>query len=174
MNRLGPDFDEFVRSASGRLLRLAVLLTRERGRAEDLVQTCLVRTAGRWSVARDNPSAYARRVLVNLARNRWRDASRRPAEVSGLSGIDPAEDPADDVIVQRDAMSRLLAELPTGQRTVLALRYFEDLPVAEVAAILGCSQGNVKSQTNRALTTLRALLTAPVPPTLEVRSDQRR
>jgi RNA polymerase sigma-70 factor (sigma-E family) len=158
--RLGSDFDEFVRQSSVDLLRLAVLLTRDSGEAQDLVQVALVRVAGRWSAARRNPRPYTRRVLVNLAKNRWRDKSRRPYELRDLVGVEPAEDSADDHIVQRDAVSRLMAQLPMGQRKVLVLRYFEDLSVAEVAAILGCSDGNVKSQSNRALATLREKLAA--------------
>jgi RNA polymerase sigma-70 factor (sigma-E family) len=163
--RLGSDFDEFVRQSSVDLLRLAVLLTRDRGEAQDLLQTALVRVAGRWPAARHNPRSYTRQVLVNLAKNRWRDKARRPHEARDLVGVEQAEDPADEHIVQRDAVSRLLAQLPMGQRKVLVLRYFEDLSVAEVAAVLGCSDGNVKSQANRALATLRQLLATQTAPT---------
>src|SRR4051812_21203539 len=73
-------FDEFVSRSSDRLLRTAYLLCGDRGHAEDLVQTALMRTARRWRAARENPDAYARRVLVNLTKDRWRELSRRPSE----------------------------------------------------------------------------------------------
>lgn len=166
---LGADFDEFVRASAAGLLRLAVLLSRDHAEAQDLVQVALVRTAARWSSARHNPTAYARRVLVNLAKNRWRDRARRPVPVQDLAGVEPVADCAEVEVVQRDAVSRLLAQLALGQRKVLVLRFFEDLSVAEVAVILGCSEGNVKSQTNRALARLRQLLATPAAPrTVEV------
>ena len=96
--------------------------------------------------------------MVNLAKNRWRDKFRRPLETQDLTGVDPVQASADDPVVQCDAVSRLVDQLPLGQRKVLVLRYFEDLSVAEVAMILGCSEGNVNSQSNRALATLRASL----------------
>jgi RNA polymerase sigma factor (sigma-70 family) len=104
--------------------------------------------------------SYARRVLVNLAKNRWRDMSRRPNEAQDLEGIELPQSPGDDVVVQRDALATLVASLPMAQRKVLVLRYFEDLSVAEVAVILGCGEGTVKSRTNRALSRLRELLAA--------------
>jgi RNA polymerase sigma factor (sigma-70 family) len=68
---------------------------------------------------------------------------------------------ADDSVLQREAASRLVAALPMGQRKILVLRYVADLSVAEVAVVLGCSEGTVKSQTNRALATLRDQLARP-------------
>lgn len=159
LGRVGPEFDEFVRTSSSELLRLAVLLTRDRGHAEDLLQISLVRTAARWpAAARDNPFNYCRRVLVNLAKDRWRDRSRQPRVVRDLDGMHPSAAADDERIVTSDQLSALVARLPMGQRKVLVLRYFEDLTVAEVALILNCSEGNVKSQTHRGLATLRALL----------------
>jgi len=157
---VGAEFDDFVRSSSAALLRTAFLLTNDRGQAEDLLQVSLVRTAAHWRVARHNPMSYARRVLVNLAKNRWRDMSRRPNEAQDLEGIELPQSPGDDVVVQRDALATLVASLPMAQRKVLVLRYFEDLSVAEVAVILGCGEGTVKSRTNRALSRLRELLAA--------------
>jgi RNA polymerase sigma-70 factor (sigma-E family) len=161
IGQLGPEFDDFVRDSGSGLLQLAVLLTRDRGRAEDLVQMALLRTARRWGAARHNPVANSRRVLVNLAKDGWRERGRRPQEVADLTGIDPVAPAADDSVLQREAASRLVAALPMGQRKILVLRYFADLSVAEVAVILGCSEGTVKSQTNRALATLRDHLARP-------------
>jgi DNA-directed RNA polymerase specialized sigma24 family protein len=62
---LGTEFDDFVRDSSADLLRLALLLTGDRGQAEDLLQIALLRTASHWRAAGQNPRIYARRVLVN-------------------------------------------------------------------------------------------------------------
>jgi RNA polymerase sigma-70 factor (sigma-E family) len=151
-----PAFDSFVLSSSSRLLRTAYLLCGDRGHAEDLVQTALMRTARQWRRAQDHPEAYARRVVVNLAKDRWRELSHRPAE--GPLEIDL---PAPNVgsVEDRDAILRAAHRLPLGQRTVLVLRYFDDLSIEETAAVLGCTTGTVKSQTARALDNLRAALT---------------
>ncbi|HEY9388654.1 MAG TPA: sigma factor, partial [Mycobacteriales bacterium] len=79
--RIDPTFDTFVEGRSTALLRTAYLLTGDRGHAEDLLQTALLRVARHWSRARDAPEAYARRVLVNLSRDRIRWLVRRPREV---------------------------------------------------------------------------------------------
>lgn len=165
LNRdLGEDFDEFVRAASPRLVQTAYLLVGDLGHAEDLVQIALVRTARRWHEARAAPTAYARAVLVNLAKDRRRHRSRRPAETS-WDGMPHAWLPdaaaIEDAFVLRDALVRATRTLPPRQRAVLVLRYFEDLPVEQVAAILGCSTGTVKSQTHHALARLRALVAPP-------------
>ncbi|HEX4190369.1 MAG TPA: SigE family RNA polymerase sigma factor [Marmoricola sp.] len=154
-----PGFDAFVAASSDRLLRTAYLLCGDRGHAEDLVQTALMRTARRWRTARELPEAYARRVLINLAKDRWRQLGRRPAELP----LDVAPDrsievPASTSALDREDLLRAAANLPPGQRAVLVLRYFDDLSVEETAAALGVSPGTVKSQTSRALDNLRAAL----------------
>jgi RNA polymerase sigma-70 factor (sigma-E family) len=150
-------FDAFVRRSSDRLVRTAFLLCGDRGHAEDIVQTALLRTARRWSAARSEPDAYARRVVVNLAKDRWRLLGRRPSEAP--LELDVAV-PVRDGVADRDQLLRAARQLPAGQRAVLVLRYFDDLSVAETAAALGCSTGTVKSQTARALERLRAALTS--------------
>ena len=77
---MGADFDQFVLDRSSALLRAAVPLVGDRGHAEDLVQPVLLRVALRWRSARGQPEAYARRVLVDLSRDRWRRAGRRVTE----------------------------------------------------------------------------------------------
>jgi RNA polymerase sigma-70 factor (sigma-E family) len=149
-------FDVFVAGSSDRLVRTAYLLCGDRGHAEDLAQTALMRTARRWRTARQAPEAYARRVLLNLVKDRWRDLARRPAEAP-LEVDVPAQ--GSDAILDRDALVRAARGLPDGQRAVLVLRYFDDLSVEDTAAALGCSAGTVKSQTARALANLRAALT---------------
>ena len=77
MDVLGGDFDQFVRDSSPRLLRMAYLLTGDRGHAEDVVQTALLQVARKWRRIRGEPAPYARRAVVNLAKNHWRDRFRR-------------------------------------------------------------------------------------------------
>ena len=138
------------------LRRKAYLLCGDRGHAEDLVQTALMRTARQWRRAREHPEAYARQVVVNLAKDRWRQLGRRPVEAPLEADV---AEPQGDVFGDRDVLLRATRLLPPGQRAVLVLRFFDDLSVAETAAVLGCSTGTVKSQTSRALDNLRAALT---------------
>jgi RNA polymerase sigma-70 factor (sigma-E family) len=166
---LGPDFDDFVRASATPLMRTAVLLLGDRSAAEDLVQVALFRTATRWSAAQRAPTAYARRVLVNLAKDSWRNRSRRPITIRGSSPLPEATAAAgDEMLLLRDELLTALAQLPARQRAVLVLRYLEDLPVADVARIVGCAEGTVRSQSHHALAHMRALLPAagskaPVP-----------
>jgi RNA polymerase sigma-70 factor (sigma-E family) len=148
-------FELFVHASSDRLVRTAHLLVGDRGHAEDIVQTALLRTAQRWRWAKQSPEAYARRVVVNLAKDRWRHLSRRPSEQALRQGISAV---GTDEILERDAVVRAAMRLPLGQRTVLVLRYFEDMSVEDTARALGCSKGTVKSQTSRALASMRAAL----------------
>jgi RNA polymerase sigma-70 factor (sigma-E family) len=161
----GPDFDEFVRRASPRLLRTSFLLARDRGHAEDVLQEALVRTARHWRTARTAPEAYTRRVIVNLATDRWRARQRRPPEVrledNAHALLAPAAAPTDRLVIF-DA----LRQLPYQQRAVAVLRYWDDASVAETAALLGISEGTVKSYSARAMARLRELISdlAEAPP----------
>jgi RNA polymerase sigma-70 factor (sigma-E family) len=157
---VGPDFDEFVRLSSARLLRTSYLLAGDRGHAEDMLQEALVRAARHWRTARSSPESYTRRVIVNLATDRWRARQRRPAEVP-LDDLTTrqggqAEQPlsAGDRTVILDA----LRALPYQQRAVAVLRYWDGVPVAETASLLGISEGTVKSYAARAVARLREVL----------------
>jgi RNA polymerase sigma-70 factor (sigma-E family) len=151
-------FEAFVADASGRLMRTAYLLCGDSGHAEDLVQTALFRTARRWHRARQQPEAYARRVVVNLAKDRWRTLGRRPGEAAvALDTFDTAATGQEDLL-ERERLLAAIRRLPAGQQAVLVLRFLDDLSVAETAATLGCSEGNVKSQTSRALDRIRDVL----------------
>ncbi|WP_234359541.1 MULTISPECIES: SigE family RNA polymerase sigma factor [unclassified Plantactinospora] len=152
-------FREFVEARLVRLSRVAYLLTGRHHDAEDLLQAALVKVAARWRrvAATGDPEAYVRRVMYNeriLSWRRWRRQVVQPAE--GVPEIGPAGDAADGV-VSRLLLERALARLTWRQRAVLVLRFFEDLSVAETAAVLGCSTGTVKSQTSHALGRLRTL-----------------
>ncbi|HEY2791689.1 MAG TPA: SigE family RNA polymerase sigma factor, partial [Micromonosporaceae bacterium] len=146
-------FDDFVRHRSAALGRTAYLLTGNRHDAEDLLQTALLRVAGRWGRI-DDPEAYARRVLATQSISRWRALRRRPAEVFGRAAEEPTSAPdVETKLVLATALGRLTAR----QRTVLVLRFYEDRTEVETARIMGCSLGTVKSQTRHALERLRAL-----------------
>jgi RNA polymerase sigma-70 factor (sigma-E family) len=162
VRRLGADFDEFVVARSPGLLRTAVLLTGDRHDAEDLVQTALLRVARHWSRALDNPEAYTRRILVNLAYDHSRRRKRRPEQLGPPPDRAATDDHADDHADDRDELLGLLRELPPRQRATVVLRFWEDLSVAETAQLLGCSEGTVKSTTSKALAHLREALQLPV------------
>ncbi|MFF7979361.1 SigE family RNA polymerase sigma factor [Streptomyces sp. NPDC007901] len=154
---LQESFVEFVDSRSSALLRTAVLLTGgDRHAAEDLLQNALIKAAGRWQRI-DEPEAYVRQVLYRQQISRWRlKWRRRELTVAEPPESPPAPDAASAAelrLVLRAALSRLTAR----QRTVLVLRYFEDLPEADVARLLGCSVGTVRSTAHRSLARLRTL-----------------
>ena len=158
MARGDDDFVAFARDSSGRLQHAAYLLTGDRHDAEDLLQTALARTCVRWSAIRDKGAAdaYVRTAMVHQARRGW---SRRGREVVTEDLPDAGHD---DLAVRADHLA-LWAEvrrLPPRMRTVVVLRFFEDLSVAETAREMGCSEGAVKSQSHHALKRLRAALPA--------------
>jgi len=155
------EFEAFAARDGGRLLGFALLLTGDWQDAEDLVQLALLRSAGRWSAARQHPEAYTRTVLVNLARDRWRvRRHRHPETLTGdLAQLSPAA--TGDVavtVLDRQLLLRACRLLPLQQRAVLVLRFWEDRSVEETAAVLGCTAGTVKSNTHRALARLRSAL----------------
>jgi RNA polymerase sigma-70 factor (sigma-E family) len=149
----------FVETAWQRHLRLALLLTGDRWQAEELLQDSLVRIYERWRrLSRtDDVHAYLRRVLVNNHTSRWRRRRRESlvAEVPDHAG------PDGDASLDADALRAALRSLPPRQRAVVVLRHYEDLPFREVAEVLGCSVGTVKSQHFRALEKLRCLVAEP-------------
>jgi RNA polymerase sigma-70 factor (sigma-E family) len=159
MDMLGSDFDQFVRDSSPGLLRTAYLLTGDRGHAEDVVQTALLQVARKWRRIDGEPTPYARRAVVNLAKNRWRDRFRRPRESTAT--VEPGYAPPEADVVLQQVLLHAVMKLPVRQRAVLVLRYFQDLSVEQTAAALGCSTGTVKSQTHHALSKLREALSDP-------------
>jgi RNA polymerase sigma-70 factor (sigma-E family) len=156
--RYDGEFTEFVRSSAGRLVRTGYVLLGDLGSAEDLAQETLSKVARRWQRVRqmENPRAYASRILVNLALDelaRRRRFSEVLCDVPDLVVADGTSDIAGDQVV-----ADVIAQLPPRQRATLVLRYWQDLSEAEIAAILGCSVGTVKSQTSKALAKVRQLL----------------
>lgn len=146
------EFTEFVRAASPSLGRTAWLLTGNGDLASELVQDALVKTYLAWPRVRAGGGlAYARRVLVNINIDRVRRSHSFPSDQLDAGSTRGPEDGVGD----RDQVVRLLAELPAQQRRVVVLRYYYDLPEAEVADILGISVGAVKSSASRGLAALR-------------------
>jgi RNA polymerase sigma-70 factor (sigma-E family) len=152
------DFDRFVADSTNGLLRTAYLIVGDLHEAEDLVQETLFKVARRWpKVSRmDYPAAYARRILVNLALRGSPKRSRRRTELSETRPGDPVAPAAP--LDRDDELRAALAALPPRQRAVLVLRYFLDLPEAEVASALQCSLGTVKSTASRGLARLEQTL----------------
>jgi RNA polymerase sigma-70 factor (sigma-E family) len=168
---VGPEdrqFPEFFTSQYGRLRRLGFLLTGDWAQAEDLAQEALVRVYWRWSLVRRqaHPEAYARKVLVNRHRSLLR-RMHLEARHAGQDRVEAADlGPREELLVVRAAIRRL----PTRQRTVLVLRYHQDLPEQEVARLLRIPVGTVKSLGNRAIARLRRDLAQQLPD----RADSRR
>jgi RNA polymerase sigma-70 factor (sigma-E family) len=151
------EFSEFAHSRWPRLVRLAYGITGDRGLAEDLAQTALANAYASWSRVRrvDDPDAYLRRIMLNAHRGGFR--KRRVSERLTDSPPDQGATVPDPAARHSDRVSIIaaLAALPLRQREVIVLRFWLDLTEAQVAATLGCSIGNVKSQTSRALARLR-------------------
>jgi RNA polymerase sigma-70 factor (sigma-E family) len=155
----GPSFEEFVSTRSPSLLRTAYLLCGgDRGAAEDLLQEVLERVYPRWRRIRHNPEPYVRASLANGATNRWRRRARRVTEVPLDVARPPEVRGPEDLVSNHDLVVRALSGLPPRMRTVLVLRFFDDLTEADTAAALRCGVGTVKSQTSRGLARLRELL----------------
>lgn len=155
-------FRAFVEVRYADLLRTAYLLTGSRHAAEDLVQSALMRLMRRWQQVND-PMAYVRRTMANERISLWHRFGSREL----LAGVTDAwrlhaergrtSDVAHDIAV-RDEVLTALQGLPPRMRAVLVLRYWEDLPEAQIAQALGCSIGTVKSQASRGIARLRAVL----------------
>jgi RNA polymerase sigma-70 factor (sigma-E family) len=150
------DFDEFVAARWVRLFRLAYLLTGEEPAAEDLLQTAMERTFARWPrVTRmESPEAYVRRLMVNAVISEHRGPTRRREWLRAVLP-EPTVDAEDGHVVDHLLLWPLVCALPERQRAVIVLRYYEDLSEREIAAVLGCSPGTVKSQASAALANLR-------------------
>jgi RNA polymerase sigma-70 factor (sigma-E family) len=150
------DYAEFYASAWPRLFRLTYAISGDVGQAEDAVQSALAKAYASWRRVRsaDHPEAYVRRMAVNEVlgirrRGWWR--SERPGHVPDVGEVGSAE----QGVVDRAELWELLLSLAPRQRAVLVLRYYEDLDEQQIADVLGCSRGTVKSQASDALAVLR-------------------
>ena len=154
------DVEAFVVAQGPGLVRLARALLRDPHHAEDVVQEVLARVVVKWATIEraDDPGAYVRRMVVNagvsFGRRAWRrERAEDPATMRDAALADSATGHGD-----RDQMLRLLRALPPRQRAVLVLRHYEGLADAEIAEVLGCSAGTVRSNAFRGLATLRTML----------------
>jgi RNA polymerase sigma-70 factor (sigma-E family) len=151
-------YEEFADARLAPLLRYAVMLTGDPHQAQDLVQETMVRVQLNWRrVARaDSPERYVRRMLTNQYVD-WRRGSWMRRVLLRGEPDETVAAPADHAqsAVDRDQVWSWLSRLPRRQRATLVLRYYEDLPDAEIADILGCAVGTVRSSISRALATLR-------------------
>ncbi|MEV4147284.1 SigE family RNA polymerase sigma factor [Amycolatopsis sp. NPDC049691] len=155
------DFTEYVTARSDWFRKVAYLLCGDWHRADDLVQTAITRLYANWPRAAraDNLDGYARRTLVNAFLAEQRTSWWRRVDLRGTDHERTA--PGADVEAALD-LRAALDRLPARQRATVVLRYFGDLPVADTARALGCSEGTVKSQTAKAVETLRELLGDPI------------
>ncbi|WP_338897111.1 SigE family RNA polymerase sigma factor [Streptomyces sp. TG1A-60] len=164
----GADFAAYAATAWPRLVRTAHMLTGDFHEAEDLVQTTLVKVYARWwRIPRDDVDFYVRRSLVNNNISRVR--KRRVAHLLTPflpERVHERQAGHADSVAQRAAVRQALAALSARQRSVLVLRFWEDLTENEIAQLLGCSPGTVKTHVRRGLQTLRGHpVFAPVPHT---------
>lgn len=168
-------FTEFAVAARGRLRRTAYLMCGDWDRASDHVQEALIRVYANWSrlERQGGEMAYARRAVVSafLDASRRRSSRERPVEAD--AGVASNEDVARSV-TDRAALMAALIRLPERQRACVVLRYFEDLDVRETAAVLGCREGTVKSQTARGLASLRDMFESASPDGLVTNGSGRR
>src|SRR4051794_40845451 len=155
------EFSAFVAGRSPALLRTAYLLTGDAHAAEDLLQAALLQTLRHWRRIRDRQSldAFVRQVMTNERRAWFRRRSSGEVATGVDRHVDVTLGPDESHRVDDlDELRRALDSLTRRQRATVVLRYFDDLSEAEVAAILGCSVGTVKSQTSKALAKLRLAL----------------
>jgi RNA polymerase sigma-70 factor (sigma-E family) len=163
MAHADEEFTAYVVARREHLRRTAYVLCGDHATAEDLVQTTLTKLYLAWPrVARmEAPDAYARRALVtshiDLTRRSWWSRERS----AGDDLPEPAA-PDDHGLEERDRVERALQRLAPSMRRVVVLRHLWDLSVQDTADLLGCSTGNVKSQTAKAVERLGSLL-SPVP-----------
>jgi RNA polymerase sigma-70 factor (sigma-E family) len=151
-------FTEFALASRERLRSTAYLLCGDWDRASDYVQDALIRVYVAWPrlVRRGRELAYARKTVLNV----FLDASRKRSSHERPLAVTPDLPSEEDVaagVSDRSVLMTALAQLPARQRACVVLRYFEDLDVRETAAELRCSEGTVKSQTSRALASMRAM-----------------
>jgi RNA polymerase sigma-70 factor (sigma-E family) len=149
------EFTQFVVARGPSLRRTAYLMTGQWADAEDLTQTALSRLYLAWPRVRlEGAEGYARTILARAlvdARSRFWHRERPTADLPESAGLA-------DLAEERVDLGRALALLPTSQRVVLVLRFWDDLTVQEVSEVLQVSPGTVKSRTSRALDTMRSVM----------------
>lgn len=155
--RTVTELESFLASRADQLMRTAVLLTGSRDDGQDLLQTALERMVLRWPRLEGDPEAYVRRVLYNLAVDGFRRQGRLRQKLMLLRPVTEQSAEPTAAVDLRDALVRLMLQLPAPQRAVLVLRFWEQMTEREAAALLGWPEGTVKSATSRGLARLREL-----------------
>jgi RNA polymerase sigma-70 factor (sigma-E family) len=154
-------FDGFYAELRDRMVRMAYLSTRNHADAEDAVARAFAKVYPRWRAGSlDHPRAYLRTAVMNEVISGFRRQGRHP-EAQLLDSDDHVEagaaGGAEDRLAARDEMAAALAQVPQRQRTVLVLRYYEQLSEREIAELMGISTGTVKSAASRGLDRLRQI-----------------
>jgi RNA polymerase sigma-70 factor (sigma-E family) len=157
MSHQEDEFRHFVAAQAASLHRSAYLLCGDWHLANDLVQEALAKTYRHWARVQraDSPEAYVRRIVFNEANRHWR--RQKNTIVASQDNVAITEDSADE-IVRRDRLFRALLALPPRQQATVVLRYLDGFSEKETASILQCSEGTVKSQSSRALASLKSHL----------------
>jgi RNA polymerase sigma-70 factor (ECF subfamily) len=137
------NFERLYRQELSALIALATSMTGDRDVGADLAHEALARAYRDWRTvgSLDRPGAWVRRVLINLTIDAHR---RRARETLALARLDPNPTTA-AIDVAGDEFWTAVRDLPERQRAAIALYYIEDLPIAEIADILGISSGTVKT-----------------------------
>jgi RNA polymerase sigma factor (sigma-70 family) len=148
-----PRFDDEFRDLAGLAYRVAYRILGDRPTAQDIAQESLARAYQRWIKISDYREAWVARVAGNLAIDEIRRCKPTPIEAGRVD--------AEVLIIERLDLQRALLDLPKRQRDAVVLRYIADLSEADVAALLGCSPGTIKSHLNRGTTRLRLILDEP-------------
>lgn len=145
-------FEESVLARGPALVRFTHGLSGDRGLGQDLCQEVLVKVHRRWARVHTDPERYVKRAIVRelISWRRRRSAHERPGHVS-----DRAVEGVEDALGDRDAVWRLLVRLPAKQRCVLVLRYWEGMSDREIAGLMDCAEGTVRSTAARAFSALR-------------------
>jgi RNA polymerase sigma-70 factor (sigma-E family) len=170
-DREGDDLERLLAERGDQLFRASIALAGGRTEGEELLQEALERLVRNWTRITEDPEGYLRRTLCNLAADNWRRRVRQarklhllPNRVSEANGIAEVD--------RRDELLHLLRQLPPRQRAVIVLRYWEQRSEAETAALLGCSEGTVKSAASRGMRKLREIADAPQNSHVELVEDR--
>ena len=155
---VGPQLEQLLAERGSSLMAAAIALAGSRQDGEDLLQAALERVLRKPRQVQGDVEGYLRRVLYNLAADGWRRRGTWRQKLLPVLRAEPAQEPdPTGEVDQRDALVRLLGQLPPRQRAVIVLRYWEQRSETETAALLGCSEGTVKSAAARGLQHLREL-----------------
>jgi RNA polymerase sigma factor (sigma-70 family) len=150
--------EELYERHADEAVRLAFLITSDRELSRDLAQDAFVRVAGRFRHLQhpDAFDVYLRRTVVNLCMSHFRHLRVQREHLERERGGEPVAEPPE--LDTRDELRRALRRLPGRQRTAIVLRYYADLPEAEVAAAMRCSVSAARSLVSRGMETLRTIV----------------